>query len=216
MAGPETRLLLLGAVAIFHPVNGYQIRRELMSWQVDQWANVQPGSIYHGLRSLAARGDLVQHELDDGGRTVSVYEPTEQGLLALQEMMRVAITELRPVDRLAFNTAVSLLPLLDRPQAREYLDLRRSRIESSLHEWWQVQQVLPAGTMPPHVDAVKDLWTATAEAERDWLARTVRRIDDGELSFRGESPGWTPAPDDPGWQMQGERERYLQLLARRP
>ncbi|MDQ4113433.1 MAG: PadR family transcriptional regulator, partial [Actinomycetota bacterium] len=35
-------MLLLGAVALFEPVNGYQIRRELMSWHVDQWANINP------------------------------------------------------------------------------------------------------------------------------------------------------------------------------
>jgi hypothetical protein len=39
MATTETRLLLLGPVAIFEPVNGYQIRRELMSWGVESWAN---------------------------------------------------------------------------------------------------------------------------------------------------------------------------------
>ena len=34
MATTETRMLLLGAVAIFEPVNGYQIRRELLTWGV--------------------------------------------------------------------------------------------------------------------------------------------------------------------------------------
>ncbi len=31
MAVTETRLLLLGAVLLFEPVNGYQVRRELLS-----------------------------------------------------------------------------------------------------------------------------------------------------------------------------------------
>ena len=56
MAVRETRMLLLGAVAMFEPVNGYQIRRELVSWQVDQWAHVNPGSIYHGLVRPDGRG----------------------------------------------------------------------------------------------------------------------------------------------------------------
>ncbi|MET1059968.1 MAG: hypothetical protein ABWX84_10235 [Nocardioides sp.] len=43
MAANETRMLLLGAVALFEPVNGYQIRRELVSWQIDRWAHVTPG-----------------------------------------------------------------------------------------------------------------------------------------------------------------------------
>jgi hypothetical protein len=44
MATTEPRLLLLGAVAIFEPVDGYQIRRELVSWHVEEWANINPGS----------------------------------------------------------------------------------------------------------------------------------------------------------------------------
>ena len=41
----STRLLVLGVVRIFQPVHGYDVRRELLSWRVDQWANVAPGSI---------------------------------------------------------------------------------------------------------------------------------------------------------------------------
>ena len=49
MAVHTTRMLLLRAVAMLEPVNGYQIRRELVSWRVDEWANLGPGSIYSGL-----------------------------------------------------------------------------------------------------------------------------------------------------------------------
>ncbi len=79
MASNTTRLLLLGTVALFEPVNGYQIRRELMSWQVDRWANVNPGSIYHGLGSLVSSGLAVRHDLADGAREVAVYELTDDG-----------------------------------------------------------------------------------------------------------------------------------------
>ena len=48
----STRLLVLGVVRIFQPVHGYDVRRELLSWRVDQWANVAPGSIYNALKTL--------------------------------------------------------------------------------------------------------------------------------------------------------------------
>jgi hypothetical protein len=35
----STRLLMLGAVRIFQPVHGYFVRRELLTWRVDQWAS---------------------------------------------------------------------------------------------------------------------------------------------------------------------------------
>src|SRR5690348_15398410 len=48
-----TRMMILGIVQWMQPVHGYDVRRELLSWSADKWANVQPGSIYHGLRKLA-------------------------------------------------------------------------------------------------------------------------------------------------------------------
>ncbi|RKH24127.1 PadR family transcriptional regulator, partial [Corallococcus sp. CA031C] len=76
MRSSTTRLLLLGADGLFEPVNGYQIRRELMSWQADQWANVAPGSIYHGLARLSADGLLTRHDVTEGARDVAVYQLT--------------------------------------------------------------------------------------------------------------------------------------------
>ena len=53
-----TRLLVLGAVRIFQPAHGYLVRRELVTWHVDDWANLNPGSIYNALRTLARDGLL--------------------------------------------------------------------------------------------------------------------------------------------------------------
>ena len=50
--------------------------------------------------------------------------------------------------------------------------------------------------------------------ERDWLLRLLFRIGDGELWFLDEPMGWAPTADDPGHQMQEDRERYLALLRR--
>ena len=58
MAATETRLLLLGGVLLFEPVNGYQLRRELLSWQVEDRAHIDPGSIYSGLSTLTRQGTL--------------------------------------------------------------------------------------------------------------------------------------------------------------
>ena len=121
MATTETRLLLLGAVAIFEPVNGYQIRRELVSWHVEEWANINPGSIYNGLATLARRGDLVRHDLRDGTRDVAVYELSDQGRDEFRRLFHQAITEVRATAPLAFQTAMSMLPLVDREEAKRLL-----------------------------------------------------------------------------------------------
>lgn len=79
MVANETRLLVLGAVSLFEPVNGYQIRRELMSWDVDKWAHINPGSIYSSLTTLTKQGHLHRHDVLDGTREVAVYTTTGAG-----------------------------------------------------------------------------------------------------------------------------------------
>src|SRR5690606_2830766 len=53
-----TRMMILGLVRWMQPVHGYDVRRELLSWSADKWANIQPGSIYHALRKLTEEGLL--------------------------------------------------------------------------------------------------------------------------------------------------------------
>ena len=101
-------MLLLGAVALFEPVNGYQIRRELLSWQVDRWAHTNPGSIYHGLTSLTNQGHLVRHDLADGGRQVAVYELTGSGRAELDRMLVDGLETVSPYERSAFHVAFSM------------------------------------------------------------------------------------------------------------
>ena len=55
-----TRLLVLGAVQIFQPAHGYLVRRELVSWEAERWAHLNPGSIYHALKILTRQGLLAE------------------------------------------------------------------------------------------------------------------------------------------------------------
>jgi DNA-binding PadR family transcriptional regulator len=210
MATTETRMLLLGAVAIFEPVNGYQIRRELMTWGVEDWANIKPGSIYNGLTTLAQRGELVRHDLRDGSREVAVYELSETGREEFQRLFEEAMTAVRPTAPLAFQTALSMLPLVSRADAKRMLEQRLANLDAASEGY--DEKSVDVEHVPPHVLAVMDYWERVAQVEREWLGRLLSRIEDGELGFLGEPMGWTPAPDDPGHQMSADRERYLAML----
>ena len=210
MATTETRLLLLGAVALFEPVNGYQIRRELLSWRVESWANIRPGSIYNGLATLAQRGDLVRHDLRDGSREVAVYELSDQGRAEFRRLYDAAAHR---------GAADHTAGLPDRDRHAAAGDPGRCDRASG----GAVGQPGPAGRgvargppdpghTPPHALAMVDYWEAITSVERDWLVRLLQRIKDGELSFLGEPMDWTPAEDDPGHQMRDDQERYLALL----
>jgi DNA-binding PadR family transcriptional regulator len=211
MAAHETRMLLLGAVALFEPVNGYQIRRELLSWQVDRWANVNPGSIYGGLATLARQGHLSRHDLVDGGREVAVYELTEPGRSELNALMVSALETVDPYDRAAFTVAFSQLPLLDRPQVLRSLVVRRARLQETVAELASAKP----GTAPPHAMRGMLLWLDLATAELAWLREVIEDVRSGALTFESfEDWEWQPADDDPGWQMETDRAKYRALLGR--
>lgn len=199
-------MLLLGAVALFEPVNGYQIRRELLSWQVDRWAHTNPGSIYHGLGSLARQGHLVRHDLVDGGREVAVYELTRSGRAELERLMTEALQSVSLYERSAFHVAFSMLPLLDQQAVVRSLTRRRQELERTVAEFAEAE----AGIAPPHAVRSMVLWRDMAVAELAWLRGTIEDVEAGRL----RADTWAPPADDPGWQMNADREKYRALLGR--
>jgi DNA-binding PadR family transcriptional regulator len=213
MAAHDTRMLLLGAVALFEPVNGYQIRRELMSWQVDEWAHVNPGSIYNGLTTLTRQGHLLRHDLVDGNREVAVYELTGAGRAELDRLLQQSLETVDLYDVVGFHAALGMLVLVPRPAAIRHLSHRLRALEDLLPHLEGVVGSDPAAA-PPHALRSMELQLHRARAERAWLVELLDDIRSGELSFLGEPMGWRPADDDPGWQMNEDRERYRALLGR--
>jgi DNA-binding PadR family transcriptional regulator len=211
MAGDDTRMLLLGAVALFEPVNGYQIRRELMSWQVDQWANINPGSIYHALTSLTEKGHLTRHDLVDNGRTVAVYEMSASGRAELERLVTRSLQAVDVYNGVSFYAAFSLAPLLERPAVIQQLSVRLQALERTDKE---LDAAIRANThmAPPHTGAALRLQLDKLRSERAWLVEVLDDVRSGKLFFAGDAPGWAPAEDDPGWQMDADRKRYREML----
>ncbi len=207
-------MLLLGAVAIFEPVNGYQIRRELTSWQVDRWAHMNPGSIYGGLATLARQGHLVRHELVDGGREVSVYELADSGRAELERLVVLSLETVELYDRSDFMAAFSMLPsVLPGERARQSLVRRRAALEQTVAEFAEVK--MRDESVPPHVVRGALLWYDVTVAELAWLREVIEELGTGRLAIApGSEFGWTPPVDDPGWQMDADRERYRSMLGR--
>src|SRR3712207_142160 len=113
-----TRMMILGVVQWMQPVHGYDVRRELLSWSADKWANVQPGSIYHALRKLAEEGLLREVATEQVGARPArtTYEITPKGVAEFESLLRGHWWELeQPAD--PFLAAFSLLPALSREEA---------------------------------------------------------------------------------------------------
>jgi DNA-binding PadR family transcriptional regulator len=211
MAATETRLLLLGAVMLFEPVNGYQLRRELLSWRVEDWAHINPGSIYSGLATLAKQGHLERHDLLDGGREVAVYTSSPTGREEFERLFARSVTQVDPLAPLPFNTALTLLPLMERAAV---VSLLRTRLtNAAAREADQEPADIDPETVPPHVVVLAELWQRTAAVERQWVQELLERLEHGDFQLRGEPVTWRARADDPGWQMAADRERYVTLLS---
>ena len=204
-----TRMLLLGAVSLFGPVNGYQIRRELTSWRVDEWANIKPGSIYHGLAALAERGSLLRHDLPDGGRTVAVYEMADPGRQELRQLVCAGILTVNQFNRDEFHAAFAMGRIVGHSEMLDLLRRRLDRLSQTI-----VPDVLrsPTPYVPPAALRGAQLWQAEAAAELHWLRAVVADAEAGTL--RLDDGDWTPPADDPGHQIEADRVRYLRLLGR--
>src|SRR3712207_6449288 len=113
-----TRMMILGLVGWLQPVHGYDVRRELLSWSADKWANVHPGSIYHALRKLTDEGLLreVPAESNGGRPAKTSYEITDKGTAEFQSLLRNNWWHLAPAPD-NFMAAFAFLPALPREEA---------------------------------------------------------------------------------------------------
>jgi len=192
-----TRLLLLGAVRIFQPVHGYLLRRELLSWQVEDWAHVKPGSIYSGLRTLASHG-LVE-EL--AGDPVS-YRLTPDGEIEFRRLLDLALRQPEPGDPSRLLAGLCFVTTLPRAEVREALRARALMLEASASGTASALRAMESNRLAPASTAelfhVIGSWV---EGERAWVRDICARIDAGYYRFAGEKPGpdmpvggvWPPA-----------------------
>lgn len=220
MSALTTRMLVLGVVRIFGPANGYQLRRELLSWEVERWAHLNPGSIYSMLGTLERDGAVRRHDLsmDEGARPVAVYTVTEDGIAEFERLLLAAIETVPDSgDPLPLRVALNFTPLLTRARYLAALDRRLAALGLAAEALaGKHAHVSRSRAAPPHVAAELELELRLVGAQLDWLAGHAEAVRAGGLGFAGDDPaepwGWTPPPDDPGWRMQREREQYARRL----
>jgi DNA-binding PadR family transcriptional regulator len=176
-----TRMMILGLVKWMGPVHGYDVRRELLNWSADKWANVQPGSIYHALRKLTEEDMLTEIATEQVGARPArtTYKITEKGVEEFESLLRKYWWDLnQPTD--PFAAAFSFLPALPRSEAAAALRNRAQVLRSG-------NETLRAATesgwgqraKPPYVNWMFELWIARAEGEIAWCERIADLIASG-------------------------------------
>ncbi|SDY01237.1 DNA-binding transcriptional regulator, PadR family [Micromonospora pattaloongensis] len=197
-------MMILGLVRWMQPVHGYDVRRELLSWSADKWANVAPGSIYHALRKLTEEGLLREVATEQVGARPArtTYEITPKGSEEFETLLREQWWEYRPPPD-PFFAAFSFLPAMPREEAaaalRNRANILRASNESSraaLNSDWLHR------TKPVHVAWFFDLAIARTEGEIAWCERTADLIESGVPYLPPEfdaNQGWAQ------WQRDSDR-----------
>lgn len=187
-----TRLLLLGTVRIFQPVHGYFVRRELMSWHADSWANLNPGSVYNGLRSLARDGfvEEVGTETEGGRPARTTYRLTGDGETEFLRLLRHALWNVSfdPADLMA---AWGFSAVLRRDEVIAALESRVEQIEASARATDFAIADIPKSDTPDTVIEHFRLAQARLDGEAAWARQLLVRLRAGEYWFDGEpDPPW--------------------------
>lgn len=179
-----TRMLVLGVVKLVGEAHGYVVRRELQSWSADRWANVQPGSIYHALKSLAKDGLLepVGTEESDEGPARTTYKITEAGEHHLQTMLGSALADASTSpDQLA--ASVALMTLVPRKQAITMLKHRLTGLEAQVEPNRHAIEAYPEMGKPAHVSELARLWLVHVEGQLKWTRELVERLERGDYDL---------------------------------
>lgn len=204
-------MMILGLVRWMQPVHGYDVRRELLSWNADSWANVQPGSIYHALRKLTDEGFLREVATEQVGARPArtTYEVTNKGEDEFENLLRRTWWEVKtPLD--PFFPGVAFLPALPGEEAAAALRTRAA----TLRAWVEgLQRAGEAGWLrdkPVHVHWMMELATARVEGEIAWCDRIAGLIESGVSYLPPNVPAneawdhWHAERPRPGWSSNNQ------------
>ncbi len=173
-----TRLLVLGAIRIMQPVHGYDVRRELVSWRIEELSNVKPGSIYGAIRTLEKDGCIAVHSRESArSRPERVtYATTGEGEKEFHLLLREAWwTVQSPTESLI--PALCLMPFMPREELVRALGARIARLDGELESTGFLRRTIQDGAtgadggIPEHVREIIDFRSAHLRAELDWTRR---------------------------------------------
>jgi DNA-binding PadR family transcriptional regulator len=192
MSVDATRLLVLGATRQEQPATGYAIMRELTSWGVQEWASVNPGSIYGALRALVKDAFLVE-DTDPASttgrshKTSTKFRVTPAGEVAFIDLLRSALREVDTYRVAPFQAALCFFVELPRKEVAGAIDERVIELERRLAELKKEEALIPASeTKPMHSVEFTKLATARLDGELSFTRTLIRGIRTGTYTFAGE------------------------------
>ncbi len=189
MAQTSTRLLVLGAVRETGPVHGYDLRRELLSWGAEEWANVTPGSVYNALKTLVREGMLEVVGTDRQGARPerTTYRLTDEGEEDLRRLLRENLWQ-SGLPNHPLLAGLAFLPLFPRDELAKAMRHRADKLLAQAAQRRSEARIIAGsandvslGGIPPHVAESFRLTAALLEGEAAWARDLAERLEKGEL-----------------------------------
>ena len=179
------RLIVLGSILRRGKSHGYAVMNDMMSWHVDSWTNVKPGSIYHALDKLESQGMIRAVQSGNSakfGPARKEYTVTPQGEA---EFIRLLKSALVSTDILQFSAGVAFMEWLPRHEVIALLEQRRIALEASL----KLLTSLPVERRPrepsKHPELV-GIWIGYVENEAATTKRILANVQAGQYEFKPE------------------------------
>jgi DNA-binding PadR family transcriptional regulator len=195
----STRLLILGIVRIFQPVHGYDVRRELQSWRMDNWVSSRPGSVYSALRTLEKDGLIAEATGEQGsgrrragGSQKTEYVVTTEGETAFATMLREAWWTVEPTAE-PLIPALTLMGFMSRDELSAALRARVGQLEGRIEQlnYFKASISLSAtgadGEIPAHVREIMEFTASKHRAELEWSRSFARHLQEGRYWFADEA-----------------------------
>jgi DNA-binding PadR family transcriptional regulator len=177
-----TRLLVLGVVRVYGQAHGYRVGRELMSWGVEEWANVKWGSLYHALRKLSEQGKLREFVADGENTGRTSYEMTEDGEAEFQRLLRKALSSTE--DQVLLCAGITFVIALPRAEA---IELLRERLEGLEKEAAELRESMELSDSewgkPPHVRELFRFWNYSLGSGAEWTRQLIASLEAGEYAM---------------------------------
>jgi DNA-binding PadR family transcriptional regulator len=178
--------------------HGYQVRRELLTWSADKWANVAPGSIYHALKKMETEQllEVASTEAHPGGPDRTAYRLTPDGETEFQLLLSKYLSAGGDSAQGSYQLAAAMtfLPTLSRGKA---LSLLRHRLTLLGGQRASAQDLIENGTswgQPEHVEELYQLWAFAVDAQERWLRQLIERLEAGKYVMADDEGAAFGAP----------------------
>jgi DNA-binding PadR family transcriptional regulator len=173
----SVRLIVLG-VLDERQTHGYEIKEIARSWNLNKWADISYGSIYHALTALQNEG-LIQEvgtEQSGGRPPRSIYRITDQGRTVFLQLLREACT-IGHLGKHPINLALTFIAKLPPEERVALLEERLLQLEADYKILREIrEQLRPIEPQAPWVIATLDHDLGHCAFEIDWTRRLLQQV----------------------------------------